>query len=122
MSDWRLQLAAPWVRVYEATGKHGGGFTPGRQGTLMDLGPAVTLGVLRGAICAEEAISGDKAPSLWAYHGGRVYRFMWDNQGAWHGYPTEEKPPNSVLQKWRENGTINEAEFGKLRRLPGRGG
>jgi hypothetical protein len=121
MADWKSQLEHPALRQYEATAKHGGGYTGGTQGTIMDLGAAAAAELLRAAIFDPSGAAGNKAPSLWGYRDGKVYRFMWDNQGAWHGYPAQEKPPNAVLQQWRDNGTITEAEFGKIRKFPARG-
>jgi hypothetical protein len=121
MSDWKLQLQQPLLRQYATVPKHSGGFTPGRQGTIMDLSPLFAEEVLRAARYDTSAASGEKAPSLWGYYDGRIYRFMWDNVDAWHGYPTEEKPPNDVLRQWRQNGNLTQAELGKIRRLPGRG-
>ncbi len=121
MADWKSQLQNPALRRYEATPKHGGGYTAGAQGTIMDLGPGAAAELLRAAIFDPGIAAGNKAPSLWGYRNGKIYRFMWDNQGAWHGYPAEEKPPNAVLQQWRDNGTITEAEFGKIRKYPARG-
>jgi len=121
MADWRNQLQNPALRKYEPISKHGGGYTPGVHGAVMDLGRAAAAEVLHAAIYDPGAAAGNKAPSLWSYRDGKTYRFMWDNQGAWHGYPAEEKPPNAVLQQWRDNGTITEAEFGKIRKYPARG-
>jgi hypothetical protein len=121
MADWKTQAQNAALRKYEPIPKHSGGYTGGAQGTIMDLGAAAAGVELRAAVFDPAAALGNKAPSLWGYRSGRIYRFMWDNQGAWHGYPAEEKPPNAVLQQWRDNGTITEAEFGKIRKYPARG-
>jgi len=121
MLDWKAQLQNPMLRHYEPIAKHSGGPTKGVRGTFMDLLLAEAVEVLRTAIYDRAKATGGKAPSLWAYHNGKIYRFMWDNMGGWHGYPTVEKPPNTVLQQWRDDGTITEPEYGKIRRYPNRG-
>jgi hypothetical protein len=122
MADWQTQIRVPSVRQYVPIPKHSGGPTQGRRGTPMDLDFVQAQQVLREAVYDPVALtSATKAPSLWAYHEARIYRFMWDNFGGWHGYPTEEKPPNAVLQHWRQTGVITEPEYSKIRRYPNRG-
>jgi hypothetical protein len=121
MVDWQTQLQNPATRQYVPIPKHSGGPTEGRHGTVMDLAFAEALEVLQGAVYDPAAATGTKAPSLWGHRHGKVYRFMWDGLGGWHGYPADEKPPNAVLQHWREDGTISEPEYGKIRRYPNRG-
>ncbi len=121
MSDWQTQLENPATRQYAPIPKHSGGPTRGRHGTVMNLSFAEALQVLRAATYDHGAETAGKPPSLWGYCQGKVYRFMWDGAGAWHGYPADEKPPQAVLQQWREDGTISEVEYGKIRRLPNRG-
>jgi hypothetical protein len=118
MSDCRTQLVTAAIRQYEEISKHG----PGGFGTTMDLSAAEALELLRAAIYDPvEATRG--VPSLWGYRDGRVYRFMCNGRvpAAWHGYPADEKPPNAVLQLWRSQRTISEADYNRLRRLPARG-
>ena len=118
MSTWKLQLAEPNLREYDPIHQHD---PRGPDKTIMDLSPLMAAEVLRAAKYDPAAASGDKAPPLWGYCHGKVYRFMYDNAGRWHGYPVEEKPPNAVLQQWRQSGTLSEAEFGKIRRYANRG-
>jgi hypothetical protein len=87
----------------------------------MDLSPEVALEVLRAATYDPAETERRVTPSLWGYRNGVIYRFMFDGVARWHGYPTDEKPPNAVLQQWRDNGTITNAEYGKIRRYPNRG-
>ena len=121
MADWQTQLQTPAARRYVPIPKHGGSPTQGRRGTVMDLAFGEAVEALCAAVYDPALPAGGKAPSLWGYRDGKVYRFMWDNAGGWHGYPADEKPPNAVLQQWRQNGTISEAEYGKVRRYPNRG-
>ena len=118
MSGCREQMLNPLLRRYDPIAKHG----PGGHGTPMDLGIIEATELLRAAIYdPTEAMQ--STPSLWGYRNGRVYRFMCDNAqpASWHGYPADEKPPNAVLQQWRTEDVITNAEFNKLRRLPSRG-
>jgi hypothetical protein len=87
----------------------------------MNLPPLLAGEVLQAARYDPQDAQGAKAPALWSYYQGTIYRFHWNNAGAWHGYPAAEKPPNAVLQQWRQTGQLSEAEFGKIRRLPARG-
>ncbi len=121
MDHWKLQLRQPQMRKYDPISKHSSASHRGRRGSIMDLKPTDALRVLRAACFDPAYLERDNAPSLWAFENGGIYRFMFDNDAAWHGYPAQEKPPNAVLQRWRNDGTITEAEYGKIRRLPNRG-
>lgn len=118
MSSCDDQLRNPQLRRYDPIPKHG----PGGHGSPMDLGIAEATELLQAAIYDPHQ-TGNSTPSLWGFRNGRVYRFMCDNTqpASWHGYPADEKPPNAVLQQWRAQEVITNAEFNRLRRLPGRG-
>jgi hypothetical protein len=88
--------------------------------TKMDLSKDDALAVLRKAVY-DAAETAGKAPSLWGIRNGKIYRFMFDNRGVWHGYPTAEKPPTAVLRQWLASHEITKAEYGKMLLLPHRG-
>ena len=81
MIDWRPQLRNPQLRVYDSgvQSKHGGGYTPGRHGTVMTLSPIVAQEVLRSALYDPAEALGGKAPKLWGIHQETISQFMYDN-------------------------------------------
>jgi len=91
----------------------------------MALTPAQSQTLLHGAIYSQQAVGAlhragaTKLPSLWGYAGGQVYRFFFDNNSEWHGYPEQERqPPTEVLRVWRGSGVITNAEYNRLTRRP----
>jgi hypothetical protein len=116
--DCDEQVKNPSMRVYDPIPKHEvGGF-----GTPMDLSKQEAEEVLQAALCDVKRGKG-RGLSLWGCKNGRIYRFMCDggNPGKWHGYPTDEKPPTSVLRQWRDMGTISKADYNRMVKLIGRG-
>ena len=118
MSTCSDQLLNPLLRRYELIPKH----APGGFGTLMDLTLNEALEVLQTALYDPRAAE-QTSPSLWGYRDGTVYRFMCNGlaPAAWHGYPTDEKPPTYVMRQWLGQGTITQAEYNRMCRRPGRG-
>jgi len=114
---WKRQLQNPDLRKFDPE-YHG--HLALREKTKMDLRSDEALAVLREAVY-DLAKAANKAPSLWGIREGKIYRFMFDNRGVWHGYPVLEKPPNLVLQQWRKKGKITNAEYTKILNLPNRG-
>jgi RHS repeat-associated protein len=98
-------------RVYDADNrKHG----EGGWGTEMDLDPETAQEVLDGAIADPNNPNSNK---LYGYHDGKIYVFVPDNAGKYHGYPVEgNEVPNSVLRDMRKRGVITNREYERLRK------
>lgn len=117
LAAWEAELKNPALRRFDAA--YHGDVALLRK-TKMDLKPADALAVLRDAVY-DTAEAAGKAPSLWGFKDGKIYRFMFDNRGLWHGYPAAEKPPMGVLRQWLADKKITNAEYGKILQLPHRG-
>ena len=129
---WKRQLLNPGMRQFNA--EYHGEVALLRK-TKMDLPKEEAEAVLRSALY-EVSEAGAKAPSLWGIKDGKIYRFFFDNQKAWHGYPVtgvenprlfrgkliaDEKPPTSILREWVARGDLSRAEYKKMLHLLQRG-
>ncbi len=104
------QLKDPATRRFNAEYHAEGALTLGKRKTPMDLSNAEAEKLLK------EAIPGSgNSQSLWGYKDGKAYRFFFDNQTAWHGYPLKgERPPSDVLKKWRDAKKITNVDYNKF--------
>jgi hypothetical protein len=101
------QLNDPSSRRFNPEYHDAGNLKLGSRKTPMDLTDSQAQQLLREAVVSR---SGESV-SLWGYKDGKAYRFFFDNQSAWHGYPVAEKPPTDVLREWLKQNKITNAEY-----------
>ncbi|MEZ6129834.1 MAG: hypothetical protein R3C59_14215 [Planctomycetaceae bacterium] len=111
------QLANPGSRRFNPEYHDAGNLSLGTRKTPMDLSNSDAERLLKEAIPTQSGGSS----SLWGYKDGKAYRFFFDNQSAWHGYPVSEKPPTDVLRKWLANRQITNAQYEKFVKTTQRG-
>ncbi len=104
------QLTNPGSRRFNPEYHDAGNLSLGTRKTPMDLSNKEAKRLLKEAIPTRSGGSS----SLWGYKDGKAYRFFFDNQSAWHGYPVAEKPPTDVLRKWMANNQITKAQYENL--------
>jgi len=63
----------------------------------------------------DQGILAPNGRQIYGYHNGKVYEFMPDNGGGYHGYPVPgTEVPAQVLRTMRDQGTISSAQYGRL--------
>ncbi len=125
----RRQLDDPSCRVYGGHAKHrdaaphAGIVAFGGTDTPMDLPFDRAQALLREALHCPEQLSlmrssgAEKLPSLWAIAGTRVYRFHFDGNALWHGYPeNDRRPPASVVRRWLAGRLVTRALYKEINR------